>query len=435
MVRLLIAALCVSLGLHSATLAQGPVTAKPVDLSGGWVLYLVRSGEKFDPARVQLKEDGNKVVGTLNELKLIGTMRGQSLDLTAIRANGDEFGKLKIEVVGAELRGTLKRGTVETNLEMHRIGGEGMTPQTRTFVPTAYSRVFTEMIVPVLHINPGDTIKTTTVDAGGFDEKGVSRSLGGNPQTGPFYVEGALPGDTLAIKIKRIHLNRPSASSTSSIVPVALTADYYRNAQLDDKVSGEWKLDLDHGTASLANPTERLKNFKIDLRPMLGCVAVAPGNKASFRTAWLGPWGGNMDYRGVQEGTTVYLPVATEGALLYVGDAHAQQGDGELNGNALETSVDVEFTVNVIPGVSTSGPRAENEEYLMSMGIAGSLNDALKLATTQLAEWIESEYKLTPNEAAIVLGTSIHYEIAEVVDPQVNVVAKIEKAALSQILK
>jgi acetamidase/formamidase len=382
-----------------------------------------------------LKEDGNKVVGTLNELKLIGTMRGQSVDLTAIRANGNEFGKLKIEVVGAELKGTLKRGTVETNLEMHRIGGEGMTPQTRAFVPTAYSRVFTEMIVPVLHINPGDTIKTTTVDAGGFDEKGVSRSLGGNPQTGPFYVEGALPGDTLAIKIKRIHLNRPSASSTSSIVPVALTADYYRNAQLDDKVSGEWKLDLAHGTASLANPTERLKNYKVELKPMLGCVAVAPGNRASFRTAWLGPWGGNMDYRGVQEGTTVYLPVATEGALLYVGDAHAQQGDGELNGNALETPVDVEFTVDVIPGVSTLGPRAENDEYLMSMGIAGSLDDALKLATTQLAEWIESEYKLTPNEAAIVLGTSIHYEIAEVVDSQVNVVAKIEKAALAQILK
>jgi amidase len=287
MIRPLVAALCVLLALCPAALSQGPATARPVDLSGGWVLYLVGSGEKFDPARVQLKEDGNRVVGTLNELKLVGTIRAQSVDLTVTRANGDEFGKLKIEVVGAELRGTLKRGTVETNLEMHRIGGEGMPPQIRTFMPTAYSRVFAETVGPVLHINPGDTIKTTTVDAGGFDEKGVSRSLGGNPQTGPFYVEGALPGDTLAIKINRLHLNRPSASSTSSIVPVALTADYYRNAQFDDKVSGEWKLDLDHGTASLSNPTERLKNFKIDLRPMLGCVAVAPGNKASFRTAWL----------------------------------------------------------------------------------------------------------------------------------------------------
>ncbi len=106
-----------------------------------------------------------------------------------------------------------------------------------------------------------------------------------------------------------------------------------------------------------------------------------------------------------------------------------------MNGNALETSVDVEFTVNLIPGVSTSGPRAENDDYLMSMGIAGSLDDALKVATTELAQWIESEYKLTPNEAAIVLGTSIHYEIAEVVDPQVNVVAKVRKAVLAQIVR
>ncbi len=317
MTRSSVAAVCVPLTLCFASLAQESPAAKPVDLSGGWVLYLIRSGEKFDPARVELKEDGNKLNGTLNELKLAGTIHGQSVDLTAIRANGDEFGKLKIEVVGVELRGTLRRGTASTNLEMHRIGGEGMLPQTRTFVPIAYSRVFAETVAPVLHINPGDTIKTTTVDAGGFDERGVSRSLGGNPQTGPFFVEGALPGDTLAIKINRIHLNRPSASSTNSIVPVALTADYYRNAQLDDKVSGEWKLDLDHGTASLASPTQRLKNYKIEMRPMLGCVAVAPGNNASFRTAWLGPWGGNLDYRGIQEGTTVYLPIATEGALLF----------------------------------------------------------------------------------------------------------------------
>ena len=83
----------------------------------------------------------------------------------------------------------------------------------------------------------------------------------------------------------------------------------------------------------------------------------------------------------------------------------------------------------------THGPRAESDEYLMAMGIAGSLNDALQRATTELARWVESEYKLTPNETAIVLGTSIRYDIAEVVDPQVNVVAKVSKAALAQIQK
>jgi acetamidase/formamidase len=259
--------------------------------------------------------------------------------------------------------------------------------------------------------------------------------LSGNPQTGPFYVEGAVPGDTLAVEIKRIRLNRSSASSTSHIAPVALTPEYYRNAKVDDVVSADWTLDLDQGTASLAKPTPRLKNFRIELKPMLGCVAVAPGNNASFRTRWLGPWGGNIDYRGIREETTVYLPVAQEGALLYLGDAHAEQGDGELNGDALETSAEVEFTVHVVPGVSTSGPRAENGEYLMSMGIAGSLDAAIKQATTQLAQWIENDYKLTPNEAAVVLGTSIQYEIAELVDPQVNVVAKVRKAVLTQLSK
>ena len=112
-----------------------------------------------------------------------------------------------------------------------------------------------------------------------------------------------------------------------------------------------------------------------------------------------------------------------------------KQGDGELNGDALETSAEVEFTVHVVPGVCTSGPRAEDGEYLMSMGIAGSVDAAIKEATTQLAQWIESDYKLTPSEAAIVLGTSIQYEIAEIVDPQANVVAKIRKTVLPQLSK
>ena len=140
-----------------------------------------------------------------------------------------------------------------------------------------------------------------------------------------------------------------------------------------------------------------------------------------------------MDYNGLREGTTLYLPVYQTGALLFVGDGHAAQGDGELTGDALETSMDVEFTVNLVSGQSTGGPRAENEEYIMAMGIAGSLPDALRQATTALARWLEKEYHLAPNETAIVLGTSIRYDIAEIVDPQVNVVAKLSKSVLAQL--
>ena len=120
-------------------------------------------------------------------------------------------------------------------------------------------------------------------------------------------------------------------------------------------------------------------------------------------------------------------------ALLFVGDGHAAQGDGELTGNALETSMDVEFTINLLSNQSTFGPRAEDEDWIMAMGIAGSLADALRQATTQLARWLEKDYHLTPNESAVVLGTSIRYDVAEIVDPQVNVVAKLSKKVLAQL--
>jgi acetamidase/formamidase len=246
-------------------------------------------------------------------------------------------------------------------------------------------------------------------------------------------VEGAYPGDTLAVKFTRIRLNRDSAGSGGRIATDALGAGYIRDSKYDDKFSTEWKLDREAGFAMLAKPSEHLKNFRVPLRPMLGCVAVAPPNRQSFRAGWLGSWGGNMDYNGMREGTTVYLPVYQAGALLFVGDGHAAQGDGELTGDALETSMDIEFTVNLIPDQNTGGPRAEDDEWIIAMGIAGSLPDALRQATTSLARWIEKDYHLTANESAIVLGTSVRYDIAEIVDPQVNLVAKVSKKVLAQL--
>lgn len=166
---------------------------------------------------------------------------------------------------------------------------------------------------------------------------------------------------------------------------------------------------------------------------MLGCIAVAPPGHQSFRTGFLGSYGGNMDYNQLREGTTVYLPVYAPGALLFVGDGHAAQGDGELTGDALETSMQIEFTVNILKSQSTGNPRAENGEYLMALGIANSLPEALQSATTELVNWLQRDYKLEPNEAAIVLGTSMQYNIAEVVDPLVHVVAKVRKDVLASL--
>ena len=164
---------------------------------------------------------------------------------------------------------------------------------------------------------------------------------------------------------------------------------------------------------------------------MLGCVAVAPGSaQAAPGTGDSGRWGGNMDFNEIVEGATIYLPVSVAGALLYVGDGHAAQGDGELNGNALETSMDVEFTVDVIPAKSVRGPRVESATQIMAMGLSGSLDDAMREATASMAQWLTDEYKLTPSEVAQVLGTSAEYRVSEVADRNAGMVLKISKERL-----
>lgn len=403
------------------------------DLTGTWNLHLIRFGEEVNGARVELKAEGSKVTGTLNELKLEGTVEGETLQLKLTRPNGSAWGTLDGKVTGDNIAGNVHQGSdtfqwTARRAPAARAGG----PRTHTFEPVAFHRQFSGSIPPVLHIEPGDTVKTTTVDAGGTDAKGVRRSMGGNPETGPFYVDGAMPGDTLAIRFNRIRLNRDTAGSGDRIVAGALEPYYFRDLKFDDKFDSEWKLDREAGFATPAKPTDRMKNFRVKLSPMLGCVGVAPPANQALRSGWLGPWGGNMDYNGLREGVTVYLPVFQEGALLFVGDGHAVQGDGELTGDALETSMDVEFTVNLVKGERFgSGPRMESDDYLMASGIAGSLPDALQTATTTLARWLERDYKLTPNEVALVLGSSMRYDIAEVVDPQVHIVAKVSKAVLA----
>jgi len=404
------------------------------DVSGSWHFMLERFGEQFADARVKLNTNGAKVTGTLNELKLEGTVKDDTLKITATRPNGQSWGTLEGRVDGDRIAGTVKRGDDQFDFSATRLRpAEGGSPQTHTFEPVKFHRVFSGAIEPAMRIRPGDTVRTWAVDAGGRDAKGVVRSLGGNPETGPFYVEGALPGDTIAVKFNRIRLNRDSAGSGDSIVPSAVTPGYFRDAKLDEKFNSEWKLDRETGYGMLAKPTERLKNFRVKLSPMLGCVAVAPPAKQSFRTGWPGSFGGNMDYSGLREGVTVYLPVYVPGALLFVGDGHAAEGDGELTGDALETSMDIEFTVTLQEGFSTDGPRMENDEWLMASGIANSLPEALQHATTELVRWLERDYKLNANEAAIVAGSSMRYEIAEVVDPLVHVVAKVNKEVLATL--
>jgi amidase len=167
---------------------------------------------------------------------------------------------------------------------------------------------------------------------------------------------------------------------------------------------------------------------------MLGCIGVAPGFGGMPLIAGdSAGLGGNMDYNHIVEGATVYLPVSQPGALLYNGDGHALEGDGELTGNALETSLDVEFSVEVRHRERIGAPRVEDADYISAVGLAGSLDEAIRRATVELADWLEHDYKLEPAEIAEVFGTAMQYDLVEVADRNVGIAARLRKSLLTPL--
>lgn len=308
------------------------------------------------------------------------------------------------------------------------------TPKTYDFEPTSFYTTYSADWAPVLRLYPGDTVRTRTVD-NDCDANATRYGTGGNPSTGPFYIEGALPGDTLVVHLKKVRANKTSARQGGRINARAVTANYLVGAKYDPAVTGEWTLDLAKGVATLTHPTERMKSFTVPIKTMLGCVSVAPQGQDQARGTDLGTYGGNLDYNDNVEGTTLYFPVYHAGAFFGIGDAHAAMGDGEVTGSALETSADVDFTVDVIKGDIYGQVRAETSEDPISFGVSGSVAESIQAATTQLAEWLKKDYGMSDSEVAIVLGAVMRYDIAELVDPHINVVAKIAKASLASFRK
>ncbi len=424
-------------------LAIGPVLAE--EASGEWVARVTGATVR-EPvyAHVTIRAEGKTLRGSWNEWTLEGTVEGGRVEFGLKQPDGHAMGTMTGEFAGGraagkgslEMRaGEGRRGPAQVLWTLERPVVRSGGPKTVTFEPTQFYNNYSAAIAPVLRVFPGDTIRTYTLDSGGTDAKQARRSAGGNPQTGPFYIEGALPGDTLSVHLKQVRLNRDTARSGARINLRTVTPAWAVAAKYSEGFNSEWKLDKAAGVARLANPTERLKNYTVPILPMIGCLAVAPAAGQSFRSTDLGPYGGNMDYNRMNEGATLLLPVSQPGALFFLGDGHAAMGDGELTGAALETSLDVEFTVDVIKGSATTYPRLLNSEYLMSMGVAGSIADALQFATSQLADWLKADYGLNDSEVAIVLGTALRYDVAEMVDPQINVVARIPRTALQGLRK
>ena len=305
---------------------------------------------------------------------------------------------------------------------------------TYDFEPTSFYTTYSAIWTPVLRLNPGDSVRTRTFD-NDRDAKATRFGIGGNPSTGPFYVEGAMPGDTLVVRLTSVRANKKTARQGSRINPRAINAGYLVGAQYDPAVTGEWLLDMEKGIATVANPTERLKGFTVPIRTMLGCVSVAPPGMEQLRGTDLGVFGGNLDYNDTVEGTTLYFPVFHPGALFGIGDAHAAQGDGELTGTALETSADVEFTVDVIKGQIYQQVRAETRDFVIAFGVSGSVHESIQASTTLLVDWLKRDYGMSDSEVALFLGAVLQYDIAELVDPHINVVAKVPKTALAHLKK
>ncbi len=302
--------------------------------------------------------------------------------------------------------------------------------ETHRFMPAKFYNTYSFAHPPALRIKPGDRVVTKTIDAAGTDWNGKAVASGPNPQIGPFYVEGAEPGDLLVVTLEKLETNRALAYSSSLLAPYAVDPGAIA-ARVDREAKRlTWTIDKARGVARLDQADVQPGGLELPLRPMLGCIGVAPARKEAISTAAPGAFGGNMDYASMGAGVKLMLPVNEPGALLFLGDGHARQGEGEVAGTGLETSLDVEFSVELVKKKTIGWPRLETETHVMVLGSARPLLEAFQHATTELQRWLTADYGLTERGAQTFMGQATEYEIANVVDPNFTVVAKIRKALL-----
>ena len=318
-----------------------------------------------------------------------------------------------------------------------------LAAEMRQIFAREYYRTFSHTNAVLEHIKPGEVIFTRTLDSGGQDEKGEHRSAPANPLTGPFYMEGAEPGDAIVIHFRKVRLNRNWGYSAWRLGLIALTPQYVEKIY-SDKYKADlvrqgrdnlvpWDIDLARGTVRLREPASQRVPLEFPARPMLGCVGVAAPGDFAPTSSPAGSYGGNLDYNEIGEGAAVTLPVFHPGALLFMGDGHALMPDGEPTGTGVETSMDVEFSVDLLKKAKVQGPRVETAEYLISVGaqpeFESSLDRALQLATTDMVRWLVDDYRLEPWAAHVLIGSVGKYDVVTV---QGTMACKVPKRYLSR---
>jgi amidase len=322
-----------------------------------------------------------------------------------------------------------------------------------TFLLTATSAVLAQNVVhytttnanvkylfataePVAHLKPGDILDTNTLDCFGNGLKKPGDTLdmakGDNPLAGPFFVEGAEPGDTLAVKILDLQVDGNTGVGAFSPGFGSINSSHYtpmlEKSPWQERV---WFYHIDHA-ANTATFKALDSDFavKIPMHPFFGCLGVAPANGEARSSIVPAEFGGNMDSPEASVGNTVYFPVNVKGGLLYLGDGHAAMGDGEAAGSAIEVPLKARVQLSVIKGRHIEWPQFENDDAIMTVGAYRPLEDATRIAMTELVHWIHSDYGLSEMDAYELLSKVGRLHLNEMVDPNYVVVASIEKKYL-----
>lgn len=303
------------------------------------------------------------------------------------------------------------------------------TPTTHRFTPTRWHNVLGSAPAE-LEIELGDTIITETIDASGCDRLGVKRSSPPNPVNGPIHVRGAEPGDALRVDILDIRPNRDTGWTRTPVMPHLV--DAVRADEFLPREMVTWTVDPVAMTARLATPVAGLERLHLPLVPMIGCFGVAPDLGQAISTGTSAAHGGNMDYRGFTAGCSVSFPVGVAGALFFLGDCHAVQGDGEIVGNGIEISCEVTVRLTVEKHRKLLWPRGETAEDIFCVGNARPLDQALQHATTDMLLRLDEEYGLDRKAASHLMGQVVRYDIGNVVDPAYTLVCRVSKKWLPQ---
>jgi acetamidase/formamidase len=288
---------------------------------------------------------------------------------------------------------------------------------------------------PVARLRPGNILEANSLDCFGNAIKKPGDTLalakGDNPLTGPFFIEGAEPGDTLVVHILDLQVDGNQGLGAFAPGFGALNETNYTpmlHAPLPEKI---WFYPIDHadntGTFQALDSNYKVK---IPLHPFLGCIGVAPAGGEARSSVVPAEFGGNMDAPEASAGNTLYLPVNVSGALLYFGDGHAAMGDGEIAGTAIEVPMKARLQVDVVKGKHANWPRFENDKEIMAAGIYRPVDDAVRIAFTELVGWIHADYGLSELDAYELLSQVGKAHLTEMVDPNYVVIASIEKKYL-----